>query len=152
MITAKRVEKLINNFEKILPFAKHEAALNMSTGKVSSKRLSHKCGTTHCHAGWYLLAKEWDLKSEYLNDGKQTGFAVGIGLMEKDLGLLQKKSLKRWASENPELWGNEVGSAMFFHTAAFGRDCRTLEDIVVHWIGVWLNLLEKEAHEDDGKS
>ena len=144
MIRAKNIEKLINNFERVLPFAQHETALDMDVGSVSNRRRRHQCGTIHCHAGWYLLAKEWDLKSKYLKRGKS--FAFGVLQMENDL---ECEDISTFMSENPSIWGNKRGSMMFLFNVAFGTDCLTLDDIVVHWLGVYANLLAMEDERGD---
>ena len=160
MITAKKVAKLIKTFERVLPYARHEKAFLMGEAgvsidpkKVDKDELAlneweeHHCGTTHCHAGWYLLAKRWDLKSKFL-PGEPYGnlwcYEDGITEMENDLGC----SVSYWAEKNAKIWGNPHGGKVFFSSQAFGDDCTTLDDVVGHWRGVHKRLLDKENKQN----
>ena len=144
MIRAKNVKKLIDNFERVLPYAQYEYSLDMNETSVSSEYAGHHCGTSHCHAGWYLLAKKWDLKSRFLESHRS--YQGGVVEMEKDL---RCNNIRDWAKKNPLLWGNNYGGNMFIEKRAFGDNCKTLEDIVVHWIGVYANVLAEEEWDSD---
>lgn len=186
MITSQKVYKLIKTFERVLPHAGHEGALNMREGSVSIDRTnidrtnidkyvggakSHYCGTVHCHAGWYLLGKKWNLHSQFLTHynifkkalGIQRPYSYSDGAeeMAKDLGFNEREELEDWAENNPSIWGNEFGINMFFEECAFtGRIfnyCETdtptitLKDIIKHWKGVHdrLEKLEKESQDEE---
>lgn len=145
MITSDKVFKLVKTFERVLPYAKHEGAVNMQTAKVSSRVYKHYCGTTHCHAGWYVLAKEWDLKSKILSSSKYTDYEDGVSMMAKDLGFENEGDLKRWATHDQEVWGNWRGDCMFYSPSAFNYTGKlTLQKIVDHWrkVGERLKILE----------
>ncbi len=146
MITSKKVRKLVKTFERVLPYARRKgASLNMDSAVVSRPVGSntpacqdHKCGTVHCHAGWYLLAKMWDGKAEYLPAGRHYYYDVGARMMAQDLGLLCGYALKYWARDNPDLWGNDRGNEMFIGMRAFSPDGMnvpesSLDAIVDHW-------------------
>ena len=118
MITSDKVFKVVKKFERVLPFAKHADALDMSTYYVSTP--AHRCGTIHCHAGWYALAHSWDLKSHYLNGRFEfVTDLTGVGNMCRDLGFDTEQGLLLWARCNPEIWGNEYGDYMFASRRAF---------------------------------
>ncbi len=155
MITSKKVRKLVKTFERMLPHAVSEASLDMCETKVShhhnltsDRNVLHKCGTVHCHAGWYLLAKMWDGKSDYMSEDRMHYYNEGIVLMVEDLGFYEDRGLKCWARDNPDLWGNDEGTGMFVHSTAFAsvgkRRARTLKDIVDHWrqVGDALEIAE----------
>ena len=157
MITSEKIRGMIGKFERVLPYARHEGAVDMDEGGVSRRVASslgnaHKCGTTHCHAGWYLLACEWDGVSDYLK-GSGVSFEVGAHRMMRDTGMRPEGlvgslsgGLVEWAEDNPEIWGNPWGEDMFFCERAFGctKDNITLEKIVDHWRGVAARLKAKE--------
>ena len=163
MITAAKVEKLIKTFERVLPHARETDSFSMSESYVSVNLeeideydieaydlQEHRCGTTHCHAGWYLLGKVWDLKSKFLPEYKFSdalSFEDGVEEMEDDLGC----DVALWAGDNPELWGNSHGEKMFYSERAFGDDCTTLDEVVNHWKGVHKRLLQKEKGITDNE-
>ena len=156
MITSEKIFRLVEAFERMLPHAKGRRSLDMFQGWVSHDsgeyEGKHKCGTVHCHAGWYLLAKEWDGESATLARG-YGDYDDGRELMKADLGA----SPGRWASLRPEIWGNDFGGRMFFCERAFISPDRpdgaeTLQDIVDHWGEVGMRLLLDELYrkgEDD---
>ena len=66
---------------------------------------------------------------------------LGFRRDDKDTNSDIQERLVTWAEENPDLWGNENGSEMFQHAAAFSKDCsRKNEDavrnIAKHWRAV----------------
>ena len=152
MITSEKVRNLVKTFERILPYAEHDGALDMGTGGVSCRTNSffsgHKCGTVHCHAGWYLLAKMWDGKSNHLRGGNRS-YLDGVALMMEDMGVSDSEyGLVDWASQNPDLWGNDYARSMFCENEAFTpgnkERAETLKDIVDHWrqVGDALEIAE----------
>ena len=163
MITSERVFKLVETFESILPYASKEDSLNMREAGISDRdpQRVKNCGTIHCHAGWYYLAKKWDRKSEFIDNedsernpytgkSRQVDYRSGIKMMAKDVGDMRSEQLKQWASVNPALWGNCWGYWMFTYEAAFGDkkgetpSPLTLSHIVKHWEKVGYRLREKE--------
>lgn len=149
MITSGKIFKVVKKFERVLPFAEHENALNMQKGRVSDRNDGHQCGTIHCHAGWYLLAKKWDLKSHYLDDGSGiVSYLGGVVTMCRDLGFDTENDLLLWAKWNPEIWGNEYGERMFCSSLAFNyEEGLTLQKIVDHWGEVGMRLLIAELYQ-----
>ena len=83
---------VVNNLKKITPFVE-KGEFNIDEPHVSSKKDGHQCGTVHCMAGWYLLAKEWDGKSFFLKprfvSDSEVGFEFGILAICEDLKLGQ---------------------------------------------------------------
>ena len=145
MITSNKVFRVVKKFERVLPFAKHDDALDMRTTFVSCE--DHPCGTTHCHAGWYALAHYWDLKSHHLDDGSEiVTYSTGVGNMCRDLGFNTEDGLLLWAKDNPEIWGNESGYGMFSSRHAFNYEGElTLQKIVDHWKEVGKQLKKTES-------
>ena len=133
MITSGKIREMIKRFETILPYAMDAGAVNMMSSMVSDKERKHKCGTIHCHAGWYVLACVWDRKADYL-DGDEVDFRMGADRMEHDLGM-GGYTLPLWANDYPEIWGNDDGDMLFYDPAAFGctKGDITLEKIIGHW-------------------
>ena len=154
MITSDKIFRMIENFERVLPYATKPGSLDMGVGDVSlefrepwSLDRIHLCGTTHCHAGWYALAKRWDLRSKFLT--RWTDFRHGRSDICEDLGFGRgteaARALQLWAKYNPQIWGNGNGSAMFRYDSAFNHSGRlTLQKIVDHWGEVGMRLLFNE--------
>lgn len=74
----------------------------------------HPCGTTHCHAGLFLIGCD---NSEYEN--VVVGYGYGVKLMTRMLGFWGCELLLKWASMNAYLWGNGNGKFMFTDNDAF---------------------------------
>lgn len=89
--------------------------------------VSH-CGTPMCHGGYYALVK------------KGADYEDGAHQMAIDLGFEDRYGLQDWADENPLIWGNTDGWAMFDSVDAFGflfdEDLTDLQQIIDHWKGV----------------
>ena len=94
------------------------------------------CGTVACHAGWFGIAKHSKKKS--LNN--LYDFQDSANEMANYLGFAKAIDLQTWAGENPVLWGNTKGFAMFNARRAFSVDEKwtplDLEKIGLWWLGV----------------
>ena len=152
MITSKKVFEFVEIFERILPYAQHDGALDMGEDCVSETPefdgRSHKCGTIHCHAGWFCLAKQWDGESEYL-PGEYVYYQRGSDLIWLHFGPYGIPGLM---DKNPHIWGNRYGADMYRDKRAFISKERpdgaeTLQDIVDHWGEVGIRLLIQELYE-----
>ena len=151
MITSDKIFRMIKNFERVLPYANKSNSLDMSEADVSVPLnwTPHRCGTTHCHAGWYFLARRWDFASTYISNTEVFGFSKGTELMARELGMPNSLKLQNWAQANPGLWGNENGSAMFCNSVAFNYEgSLTLKKIIHHWGEVGMRLLIQELYEE----
>ncbi len=135
--TKAQVQHIIDNFNTIIHLAKDDYSLDMMEG--------HACGTTHCHGGWYWVAKNGDhgIEDDESTDGM--AFEDGADMLARDLGFKDYVHLEDWAKYNPEIWGNYDGSAMFVDEKAFtskdpnSRRHKTiynLQDIIDHWCEV----------------
>ena len=128
------------------------------------------CDTAACHAGWYLYHKHknngyWAsvMEGSHIQYFTPSGSIVkkiderslgencltpvfqhmeGADLMAINLGFKDSMDLKKWARENPEIWGNKYGEMMFSaigEEAFFGEDGMfeiTLSVIADHWESV----------------
>jgi hypothetical protein len=68
------------------------------------------------------------------------------------LGFENPYALKRWAKDNPKLWGNKEGYDMFCAYFAFTYDLNkqiTHRDIINHWKQVLKNIEEEEVKNDE---
>ena len=98
-----------------------EVELDMMNGIVYNH--DHPCGTTHCHAGLFLIGYN---EPEVTKD-KTTVISYGKGVSElrKLLGFDENtnddEDIKNWASNKPLLWGNGWGEFMFSDKDAFDR-------------------------------
>ena len=123
--------------------SKHQGYVNMDSIHVTKMEV---CGTTACHAGWYLLAKEGenviidiDNPPKEFHDKKT--YEIGAELLAQDLGFDDKLDLEDWAGNNPKLWGNTEGQVMFYSEEAFGKiksyaHDLSVEEIAEHWRAV----------------
>lgn len=141
MPTSQQVQIVIDNLKKVLPLAQAENHLDMGEDSVNNFR--YKCGTVHCHGGWYAIAV-CDLESNYIS------YIDGAKQMARDLGFKYAIELEVWADENKWIWGNNMGYYMFSSPRAFfsfhirSGGAKTLQDIVDHWEDVKQRLIEKE--------
>ena len=166
--TSKAVRKVADVFYDLVENDNHKygtTILDMSEEQI----VNDHCGTTACHAGWYLLAKtkvkhEWRAcftpeGSYYKKDSvflmskdkqERINYFGGCSLMARDLGFKQESELTEWAERNPDIWGNEYGRFMFTSPDAFrfpnGGEV-TLEMIADHWQAV-SDLLEDREEKN----
>ena len=160
MITSEKIFEFVEIFETILPYAEHENALNMNEPAISTvERLfvaqRHQCGTTHCHAGWFYLAKKWDRKSDYLKEDDDIDYREGIDLINSFFMCC----VQDWAETNYNIWGNDYGNNIFINELAFLSDTRpegakNLQDIIDHWgeVGMRLQIQELYLQGADGNN
>lgn len=155
MITSEKIFDMAATLKTILPYAKHEGALNMMEHIVSdnSNLEDYECGTTHCHAGWYYLAKRWDRKSRFIADQSYIHYGHGSIIMAQDLGFKDISELREWAKNNPKIWGNSKGAYMFSAVGAFNYEGKlTVEKIYNHWMAVGERQRIHEIKNDSQKS
>lgn len=86
------------------------------------------CGTVHCIGGWYAISVLQPFNG-------RVSYSNGANKMARDLGFNCYYDLKMWASNNPSIWGNEWGHAMFCDEWAY-NNARTLPEAIVHLEGV----------------
>ena len=162
---AKKILKVIENLERMLPYAQNNGSLDMSCGTVSTEKGKNLCGTTQCHGGWYAIAalsyKKRKEGVEY-DDGankmaKHLGFKESVSKRQTDVyekGQMIEASDKlcSWANKNPEIWGNTDGNIMFscygrmafYHETKRPDGALTLQHIVDHWKEVYERLWKME--------
>lgn len=132
----------ISEFFRAISYSFPEAIVNMSSIHVVSD-FSHACGTPACHAGWAALMKDGPRPSK--------NFYSGADFLARESGWYRGEALVRWADENPKIWGNKYGEAMFSDSCAFtgvaytvrgmsnpffGQQRITLKNIADHWLKV----------------
>ena len=79
---------------------------------------------------------------------------TGALALARDLGYEDSAALSQWAHENPRLWGNMLGGAMFSVEEAFDETWETisLEAIVQWWLQVADRLEAEEAVVDGSRA
>lgn len=133
--TKQQWQKVINNFERVLPMAKSENQLDMEEPRVNKE--NYKCGTIHCVGGWYAVAT--------LNMHEHVyGFSDGAKKMAEDLGFNCIYELENWAAYNTNIWGNDNGSNMFYDSDAY-NDAENLAEVVEFLKGVRDRSPEEEV-------
>ncbi len=137
--TKAQVKAVVDNFVSILPLTVDNAHhLNMMSMSI--------CGSTHCHGGWYWVAKNGDHAPNGI--GINMGYEAGTESLAIDLGFDDDSDLQAWAAYYPGIWGNEHGSKMFVNEIAFTCDlerpygAQNLQDIINHWTDVMNRLPE----------
>lgn len=147
---SENILKVIDTFKKVLPLATRKNHLDMGETFIKQKDLGHKCGTVHCHAGWYGVAK-FDLSKEPV-----VTYLKGADAIAQDLGFKRTKNgtprygLSDWAGQNPNIWGNPFGDRIFSHEIAFmnfekrPQGAETLQHIIDHWQEVYERVKTQE--------
>lgn len=131
--TKAQVQVVIDTLQKAKDMVTNagfaKAPVSMMTGVL------HPCGTPMCHGGYYAIVK--GMSSE-----NQQDFTDGANAMATDLGFNHNTDLEDWASQNPQLWGNDSGGDMFCGSHAFHDkgEIKDLKIIIDHWKGVQKRL------------
>jgi len=127
-----------------------EGKVSMMEGSVDCRH--HDCGTTHCHAGWYVATKMTECPdAKIIRDLKEQDrtidYSDGVDLITADLGFKTPTDLLSWANEYPEIWGNGAGYLMFNSVTAFGLPSAQLtrQYIAQHWMVVADRLQKLES-------
>lgn len=119
---ARAVAKVFYDAAAMYP----ESRLDMKETSVNN---GHKCGSVHCHGGWYAVMR--------CSTDENLDYTDGADKMATDLGFDEYVDLKYWADQCPEIWGNYEGDQMFSSVYAFESDTRdgayTLKHIADHW-------------------
>lgn len=128
--TSKQIEKVIENFERVLDMYPN-GVLNMMEGLVNEDK--HVSGTVHCHGGFYAIGC-FDTRK------REVDFMDGANKMANHLGFKTERVLENWANKNRELWGNIFGNSMFTERCSFTPGdkelAENLRDIIDHWYEV----------------
>lgn len=163
-IKSENVWKVIQNFERVLPYAKTKNKFNMGSPSVSCLiypgEYAHECGTVHCFAGWYFLAKEWNLEDKFLKTDKN--YTDGALLMHNDMFNIAEycdqfaiHSMREFFRDNKEIWGNKYGSFLFYNDFAFTprekKEADNLMDCVEHLVEVAMRVQILELFEQGEK-
>ena len=189
-ITSKKVFKMLEVFD-VLPngILENRRKFNMYDGCVYEKKRfengdcyfgdrylpplipEHGCGTVHCFAGWYLVAKHFSeirdgkFVSGPFKDKGQVDFKSGIKaihehffpnadntLFDPDAG---EYTYRIFMSFNGDIWGNSYKTGMFHYSDAFTPRNKsradTLQDVLDHWGEVGLRLYIEELYDEGEK-
>lgn len=134
--TKQQWQKVIDNFERVLPMATMENHLTMQCTSVNEN--GYKCGTVHCVGGWYAVA------TLNMNNGEKYSYSDGADKMAQDLGFEYDYQLLSWSIKNFEIWGNKSGNEMFCSPLAYnGAD--SLAEVVEFLKGVRDRSPEEEV-------
>ena len=125
----KQFEKVIKNFESVLPLARYDSQLDIHNIYVCDE--DHECGTVHCVGGWYAVANQNNPRIKAAIKRKDAEYELGADLMSKHLGFRNADDLVDWAHNNPVIWGNDWGGDLFGSIAAW-NDAKNLKGIVKH--------------------
>lgn len=134
--------KVIKNLKKVLPQATRKRHLDM--GECMVNKHDYECGTRHCLAGWYAVAT--------CNTKNALDFVDGVNKMVKHLGFPNENEFSKWASTNPQIWGNEDGYGIFSDKDAFynkekrPEGAENLQHIIDHWEEVYERIKKLETN------
>lgn len=141
---SSNVLKVIQAFESVLPMAVLENHLDMFQSNINM--CGHKCGTVHCHAGWFAIARG-------LHKNRKVTYSTGTEEMTLVLGFEHEFQLRQWALDNKDIWGNMCGNFIFSDKIAFESASRphgalNLQHIIDHWKEVYerLKALEQPSN------
>ncbi len=123
MPTPEQIQTVIDGLTEANKIAKLFKGYN-----VEMAALVVSLNNKNCHAGWYGIGNR--LQDDY--------FCPGATLMAEHLGMEKAKDICNWAENNPDIWGNNFGGALFSDCKAFGENgsFMYLESIINHWKGV----------------
>ena len=155
-IKSEDVKEVIRRFESVLPIANKnkDKSMRMNCYFVQDYdygELVHKCGTVHCHAGWFTVATM--IERGMVGDGNCYDVNDGIHEMANILGFPESLSLCEYIEESEEfrrVWGNQWAGDMFMGRIAFydlekrPYCAQNLQHIVDHWKEVYERVLEAE--------
>ena len=158
MINIEGVKKVADTFAMLAEQYPGEAAVQMDSTTIQH---TIGCGTYACHAGWFMYAHmedntpgTWtcyqDVNWYKGRNGSLVSFDDGANCMATIMGftdtgcMTPAEALEQWAANNPDIWGNRHGRAMFYSAAAFdpaysGFDM-PLRTVADHWKGVYERL------------
>ena len=171
-LKSENLLKVINNFKKMTPFVE-KGKFDINEPHVSSKRDGHQCGTVHCVAGWYLLAREWDGKSFFLKlvnricglrSNKDISYEFGILAIYEDLklGPNLKDDDDHYAeieihdAMEPYWWDKFKVDDMFYSWRGYlDEEAEDIEDVeeftwelvIERWEEAYNNLKKEETYE-----
>ena len=167
MITSKKVFEMLAVFDVLPESAFEEDAFDMGQPSVCNYfqgyfklEKAHECGTVHCFAGWFLVAKHFnDIKNGKFFRGKYSErfvyYTSGMGeIMEH---FLSDQHLNPYVGlfPNVEIWGNRKNGHLFTSPEAYtpkNKDfAESLQDVLDHWCEVGLRLYIQELY-DGGKN
>lgn len=158
--TSDQVLTVVNTFKKVA-VAKRSWLGRLFGTKEVPNRVDMNEGLLNlqgcCHGAWYGVAKG-------LNQTLEAAFWIdGANKLAQDLGFIRTsfdtpawENLVNWANRNRSLWGNENGFYMFFGgrtNEAFGKRVYVVQDIIIHWMGVYdrIKALEEKEIIETGK-
>ena len=172
MITSKKVYELVEIFERLPRRFFDYGHLDMwrpdiySDGSCSKE---YSCGTEHCFAGWFLIAKHFSeirdgkFVSGPFKDKHKVIFTRGIRALHEhffpdaDNSVFYEKDCEYniFTSFNEDIWGNSHQSGMFKHSDSFTPRNKisavTLGEIVDHWAEVAMRLQILELYVEGEK-
>jgi hypothetical protein len=107
------------------------------------------CGTPGSHAGLIsIVAKDLPKLQDIYNDdcrvhNNSYEDDVWADVLAVFLGFKNMQDLKRWAKDNPKLWGNKYGYDMFCSWQAVTKYSDKIlihRDIINHWKQILVNI------------
>ena len=152
------IRRVAAKLESMIPNARN-GKLNMCAWNIYNEPAF--CGTIACHGGLYELEhalrngdkyvfnlnKEDDLQRSYLSEKNEEGtmiplnFKNGADRIARDLGFTSRRELEKWATSNPERWGNKYGGSLFCDENAFNeKETTILLTTIVTW---WRNVADR---------
>lgn len=124
--TKAQWQTVIDNLKKVLPMALTEESLDMGETCV--------CNTTNCVGGWYVIATQGKISVE-----DYFSYRIGTDAIAQELGFRDDNGLEYFLSDNPDLWGNEHGCAIFSCEKAYQHKIKrphgaqTLQHVIDHF-------------------
>ena len=178
VVTSKKVFEMLKIFE-VLPqkVLENRKNFNMAVAQVCTKHTEkysyhkrHDCGTVHCFAGWFFIAKHF---SE-IRDGRfvsgdharkdNVSYTSGVKALnehffpEDDRRFSDNYDLAHnlfAVFSDDDIWGNSNQAHMVSNRFAFTprnkKRADTLQDVLDHWCEVGLRLYIRELFYEGEK-
>ena len=133
-----KVLAVINRLKSVEVLASKEGMLDMDECKVRYNYHKNTCDAPHCVGGWYAIAcKDEGVIHDLLIDNN-CDYGDGSRLMARHLGFRNRCMLELYLENNPKIWGNIHGTALFSSERAYNYP--NFKGVIEHWQDVYNRL------------
>ena len=116
--TKEQMQVVIDNLKLIEEEANKESRFDIDKPMIKEPGET-VCGTVMCVGGWYAMATLFKDGFSSVDVDAYISFKTGTHEIAKALGFSCTDDLEHWADTSPELWGNDLGSWMFYELMAY---------------------------------
>ena len=132
------LKEVIKNLKSVEHLASKEGMLDMQQVRVNYNFKKDTCDAPHCLAGWFTIAIKNRRSVQSALTARYCSYSYGAEIMANRLGFRNDDDLKHWCHNNPEIWGNDYGNALFSATYAYNH--KGFSGIVKHFEEMYKRL------------